>query len=360
MYLFKSSNIAILLFTLILIGSCIQFQSEDKEITASRQSLPEFNYLEGAEFTVLEDDTLLVLKHPQNKTVYNRISVNKDIELPLERVVVFSATHVPYFELLNSLDYIKGMAHPEYSLSDSLIFLLKNKLLKDVTGAREADFEKTISCEPDAIMVFPFGAQDHSSYTELGISVLNITEYLEKHPLGKAEWLKVFGYLIGRQDLAASKFNAIEKKYLELKENTTKTGLTAFTGEPFKSQWNQPSGSSYMSHILSDAGLNYLWKDSLIDKNLEFTFEEVYNDAIDADYWFIAAPKPEDYSLKHLIAEDERFEKLKSVRDGNVYLCNTAEVDYFGIGSVSPHIILSDLINAVQHNKSGTFFKKLD
>lgn len=351
------------LFVLICIGciSCIQKAvPEDQNENPSDLTIPEFKYLKGAEIKITEKDTLLLLKHPQNGTVYNSLNVRESQVFSLQSAVTISATHIPYFEMLDQLDVIKGMAHPEYSLSSTFAKRVKDDLVQDVSGAQGADFEKTMACDPDAFFIYPFGTSDYSRYEELGIAVINITEYLEQHPLAKAEWIKVFGLFLNEEEKAEQIFEAITTSYLQIKSKKSGHASTAFFGEPFKGQWNQPSGSSYMSHLLKDAGYQYIWKDSLIDKNLELSFEEVYNNAIDADYWFLAAPKKKNFALKDLINEDARYKNFKSVQDGNVYLCNTAEVDYFGSGTLEPQVILKDLISASEdRGASGKYFVKL-
>ncbi len=57
-----------------------------------------------------------------------------------------------------------------------------------------------------------------------GIPVLINADWTETHPLGKAEWIKFFGALYNKNELAERLFNTIETNYTEAKkiaQNTT-------------------------------------------------------------------------------------------------------------------------------------------
>ena len=52
---------------------------------------------------------------------------------------------------------------------------------------------------------------------ELGIKVIFNADYLETDPLGKAEWIKLFGALYCKENLADSIFNSEVDEYNESK-----------------------------------------------------------------------------------------------------------------------------------------------
>ena len=50
---------------------------------------------------------------------------------------------------------------------------------------------------------------------ELHVPVVINAEYLEKHPLGRAEWIKFMALFFNKEKKADSVFVVIEKEYLE-------------------------------------------------------------------------------------------------------------------------------------------------
>ena len=69
-------------------------------------------------------------------------------------------------------------------------------------------------------MIYGVGSES-SGYVgkieELGIKVIYNADYLETDPLGKAEWIKLFGALYCREKMADSIFNAEVEAYNNLK-----------------------------------------------------------------------------------------------------------------------------------------------
>ena len=52
---------------------------------------------------------------------------------------------------------------------------------------------------------------------ELGVKVIFNADYLETDPLGKAEWIKLFGALYCKENLADSIYNSEVEEYYKLK-----------------------------------------------------------------------------------------------------------------------------------------------
>ena len=57
---------------------------------------------------------------------------------------------------------------------------------------------------------------------KLNILCLPIYDWKETHPLGKAEWIKFIGYLVGKQDEANDYFKHLEIRYNLLKKDYSK------------------------------------------------------------------------------------------------------------------------------------------
>jgi len=121
-------------------------------------------------------------------------------------------------------------------------------------------------------------------------------DWVEKSPLAKAEWIKLFGVLYNKEKVADSIFNKIETDYNKVKKLAlnAKTKPTVLSGAMQKDIWNSPNGTSTEAQLLKDANANYLWKDTKGKGSLALNFEVVFNKAKTADLWI----SPSYYKIK--------------------------------------------------------------
>ena len=208
-------------------------------------------------------------------------------------------------------------------------------------------------------MLYPFEQKDIERFHRLGIKTLFITEYLEPTPLGRAEWLKLFGVLTN-SDKAISIFNEIEEDYLTYTQSQT-TGTVALN-LPHGENWNMPSGNSITANLLKDAGLEYVYENRKEEGNVILSMEEAYAVLSKSEYWVIITEREPGFSIEKLIAENKIYSTFPSVRNGKVIFCNTAENDYFSKGVVEPHVMLMDLLKCLgklKINHKQTYFHVL-
>jgi iron complex transport system substrate-binding protein len=209
---------------------------------------------------------------------------------------------------------------------------------------------------PDITMIYGVGSES-SGYVgkieELGIQVIYNADYLETDPLGKAEWIKLFGALYCRENEADSIFNAEVKAYNNLKSYVAEKNLTrprVLLGLPFRDTWFISPGNSFVSSLISDAGGEYIWKDTESSVSMPVGLENVYLKALNADYWLnIGTVK----SKNEIPAVDKRLSDLPCFISGKLYNNNNRVTeaggnDFWESGTVYPHLILKD-IAAILH-----------
>ena len=106
--------------------------------------------------------------------------------------------------------------------------------------------------------------------------------------LGRAEWIKLFGALYSKEKLADSMFNNEVDEYTNLKSFIVKSTTfkpKVLLGLPFKDTWYISPGNSFISNLISDAGGDYLWKDTKSSVSMPYGIENVYIRGLKADYW---------------------------------------------------------------------------
>jgi iron complex transport system substrate-binding protein len=273
------------------------------------------------------------------------------IRVPVNSIICMSTTHLSMISALNEERTIKGISGADFLYEPKLLNLIKDKQIADVGYEDNLNKELVIQISPDLIMVYGIGSESAGylgKLKELGIRVIFNADYLEKDPLGKAEWIKVFGALFCDELKADSIFSATAAEYNNLKSfiNTSiKERPSVFLGLPWKDTWFISPGNSYISRLISDAGGDYLWKDTNSEISMPFGIENVYIRALKADYWI----NPGGIKFRNEIAAvDNRLTELPSFMNGRVFNNNNRITqkggnDYWESGSINPQIILKDI-----------------
>ena len=183
---------------------------------------------------------------------------------------------------------------------------------------------------------------------QLGIPAVFCGEYLEPHPLGKAEWIRFFSLFYEKEDQAASFFEDIDSAYNTLAHLTSELSSRprVLSGLPWKDTWYMAGGESFAAKLMEDAGGDYLWKDNPSTQAVPLDLESVYLRAVDADIWINPGAAR---SLEDIMELDERFGDLKVQKSAQVFnndaRSNAAGGnDYWESATVRPDLVLADLI----------------
>ena len=85
----------------------------------------------------------------------------------------------------------------------------------------------------------------------MGIPIIECADYLETSPLGRAEWIKFFGLLYGKEVEADSIFTEVEKNYTELRDKIGVLSSAPVVISELKSgsAWYMPGGKRYMARF---------------------------------------------------------------------------------------------------------------
>ena len=81
-----------------------------------------------------------------------------------------------------------------------------------------------------------------------------MTEYLEPHPLGRAEWMVPLAWIVGDSAAGAEAFDAVETRYEKWLMRPVKTGKRVFTGSVADGVWHAPGQGSFVAQWIKDAG----------------------------------------------------------------------------------------------------------
>ena len=286
----------------------------------------------------LYPDSLPIPEELSNKTV---------IRTPVQSVIAYSSTQWSVFLQLGEINRVKGILESNYTKNKEIKRLVNEGDIKDVGIETQIDTEKVILLQPDIILYTPYSNTKGEELSDLsGAVMFPFADYLENHPLGRAEWLRVIGFLTCRERDTDEWFDNIEKRYDSIRQicdNVTHRP-TVFSDLPFEGQWYIPGGKSYIAQIFNDAGADYIWKDNNNTASQPIDAETVLLKAGNADYWRIMNSTNAEYSYELLSKENELFTYFKSFKDRNVIVCDIQKSAYFEKSQYEPDILLKDFV----------------
>lgn len=278
-----------------------------------------------------------------------------DIQVPISSIVCTSTTHIPHLDYLNESEKLAGFTSTQYISSAAIRKRIDAGLVLELGIDNSINLELLFKLKPSLVMAYAMGSDiGHlKKVKELGIPVVLNAEFLEHHPLGRAEWIKFMALFFGKEAMADSVFNWIESEYLKTK--VLAQGLekpTVLTGIPYGGTWYLPGGQNYAARFFEDAGCRYLWNDDSSTGFLQLSLETVYARSSTADYW-IGVGSFETYA--DMKSTDDRFSKFAAWQNKRVYNYNgrigpTGGNEYLELGYLRPDLILKDLIQ-VTHPK---------
>lgn len=293
------------------------------------------------------------------------------IQTPLKRVITMSTTHVAMISGLGESNSIIGASGTPFIYTREIRKRCDADEISDVGYGHGLNYEKVVALDPD--VVFLYGVEGSVISTaeklgELGIQVVYCAEYLERDPLGKAEWIRFFAPFFQREAEADVLFNRVDSSYRALQSLTVsiESKPRVMIGLPWKDTWYIAGGNSFSSRLIGDAGGSYIWRDNSSDEAVPLDLETVYSKAIDADIWINPGVAQ---SINELIAFDERFSDLPVIREKMVYNNNKRMSpgggnDYWESATLRPDLVLADLISVfhpqLMRDHSMVYYRKLN
>lgn len=248
---------------------------------------------------------------------------------------------------LGVLPLVNAVAEKEYIHQPFLDEQLKKGKVTEIGSSMNVSVEKLILANPEILFVSPFKDNKYGHLKQTGVPLIQIANYLENHPLGRAEWILFYGAFFEKDVLAKKIFDSIASHYEQLAGLTRNLSPrpTIFSGKLFGNIWYMAGGKSYPARFFKDAGADYLWADRPEAGSFPLDFETVYQKAINADFWQVLEFYNGNYSYQNLKTEYPPYAHFKAFQKKQVLFCNTHYRDYYEQGLLEPDIILADLIS---------------
>ena len=262
----------------------------------------------------------------------------------------------------------------------------------DCGSSMAPDIERIIALKPEAILVSPFeNSGGYGKLDKLHIPIIEAADYMESSPLGRAEWMKFYGTLFGKDKnisttvvgkalttvagkaseatlpascelKADSLFAKIEKEYLKLKAEAGKLpkGLSILTERKTGNVWYVPGGQSTIGILLKDANARYIFSDDKHSGSLPMSPEQILAKGSQVDVWAFKYFGGAPLSQVQLLQEYDGYKALAAFSRGNIYQVDTSTVPYFELTSFHPELLLREFIILAHGERFGKlkFYKK--
>ena len=262
----------------------------------------------------------------------------------------------------------------------------------DCGSSMAPDIERIIALKPEAILVSPFeNSGGYGKLDKLHIPIIEAADYMESSPLGRAEWMKFYGMLFGKDKnisttvagkalttvagkaseatlpascelKADSLFAKIEKEYLKLKAEAGKLpkGLSILTERKTGNVCYVPGGQSTIGILLKDANARYIFSDDKHSGSLPMSPEQILAKGSQVDVWAFKYFGGAPLSQVQLLQEYDGYKALAAFSRGNIYQVDTSTVPYFELTSFHPELLLREFIILAHGDQFGKlkFYKK--
>lgn len=297
---------------------------------------------------------------------------SKIIYVPVRKIICMSTTHLAMITALGEENSVTGVSGTAFVYNENLLDMVDKGLIEDVGYESTLNSELILKIKPDLVMMYGVGGES-AGYTgkieELGIKTMLNADYLENDPLGKAEWIKLFGALYCKEHEADSLYRSVSGSYNSIKDHIrleTRKRPKVLTGLPFRDTWYVSPGNSHLSSLIRDAGGEYLWEGTVASAAMPMGLESVYMRSLEAEYWInIGAVVSKD----EIPAVDARLSTIPAFKNGNLFnnnkrITENGGNDYWESGVLNPQLILKDLASILHpelfKGHELVYYRKLD
>lgn len=283
--------------------------------------------------TKMDGRKLLVV--PEGKSIPQALDENIVVlRQPVENLYLVASAAMDMFRELDAMDRIRfsGQKADGWYIEEARAAMEKGSMLYAGKYSMP-DYELIVS--EGCTLAIENTMISHSpevieKLNEFKIPVMIDYSSYETHPLGRVEWIKVYGALLGKETQADEAF----AKQVDILDRVSKEERTEKTVAFFyitsNGTVNVRKTSDYIPQMINLAGGNYIFQDLGSEEDhrssVNMTMEEFYATAKDADYLiYNSTIDGEIQTMEELLGKSEMLRDFKAVREGNVW-CTTNDL----------------------------------
>lgn len=269
------------------------------------------------------------------------------VRVPLQRMVVYSSVHNSLFYRLGALKHIAGICGLRYVNLEPIVNECREGRIVDLGDGMNPDVERLVELNPDAIFLSPFeNSGGYGRVGKLGVPIIECADYMETSALGRAEWMRFYGLLLGKTEVADSLFRAVEQRYDSLRSLVAEVVKkpTVMCDLKTSATWYTPGGSSTMGRLLADAGAHYVFAHTPNSGSIPYPFEVVFDRGRETDFWLVRYNQARDKTYGELASDFSAYTGFRPYAERRIYGCNTGHVPFYEEVPFGPDALLKDLI----------------
>ena len=207
--------------------------------------------------------------------------------------------------------------------------LVADDRIRYIGKYRSPDYEALVEADADlaieSTMIY-HSPQVKEAIEELGIPVLVERSSYEADPLGRLEWIKLYGLLFGKEEEAQAFFDEAEAKLGNIDTDAVKdTPSVAFFSVSSNGSVVVRKPGDYVTKMIEAAGGKYApdgitaeEENALSTMNMQM--EAFYDKAVDSDILIYNSAIESDLEkISDLTAMADQFKDFRAVRNGDVW-----------------------------------------
>ena len=298
-------------------------------------------YADGSTLLTIPDAQAKFLIRPEGAATLRTVPAGVTmLQQPVQNIYLVSTSAMDLFLHLDALDSIalSGTRAEGWYLDEARQAMQAGRIA--YAGKYSApDYERILTAEcglaVENTMIY-HTPEVKEQLEELGVPVLVERSSYEGHPLGRMEWLKLYGVLLGKEDQAQERFQQTLDRLAPVldQEGTGKT--VAFFYITSNGGVNVRKPGDYISKLIGMAGGEYVFQDLGGEENalstMNLQMEAFYAGAKDADLLiYNSAVDGGLRTLDELLEKNEVLAEFRAVQEGNVW-CTGQELFQSSMG----------------------------
>ena len=324
-----------------------------------------YYYNDGYKLLDIHDDARYLIV-PEGKEAPDDLDPEIQIlHQPLDTIYMAATSPMALFDAIGSVDSIKlsGLDASGWYIQ-SAADAINNGEMTFAGKYDEPDYELLVGDDCDLAIestMILHAPKVQEMIETLGIPVFTDRSSYESQPLGRTEWIKLYGAMMNKEEEAKTFFDQQAQVIEKLKDftNTEKTVAFFYINTSGSPVVRNPK--DYISSMIEIAGGRNVFADLQDDSgktSVAITMEEFYNTASDADYLiYNSSIDASVKSIDDLLAKESLMADFKAVKEGNVWV--TDDSMYQHTDTIGELITDLNLMLTGGSEKDMTFLHKL-
>ncbi len=327
-----------LLLPLILLTGCSQQNQKTETVSETVETMP-LEYAEqfsvdfcadGTSVIHIGEDAFLLVPEHQTAPAQTEMTV---IQQPVYCVYAAASSAMDLFDAIGCLDRVQltstdrdgwSLPHIRQAMDDGALTFIGKYSTPDYEALMETDCDLAV----ESTMIYHSPAVKEK-IEALGIPVLTERSSYESHPLGRMEWMKLYGLILGKYETSAAVFSEKTAGFAALTEReippeSRKT--CAFFSITPSGTVNIRKPGDYIAKMIDFAGGTYIFtpENLHVDENalstMSIQMESFYETAKNADILIYNSTIEGQLShISDLLDKSDVFADFRAVQNGDVW-----------------------------------------